>query len=129
MTLSAIHTDSAPAAIGPYSQAIAAGGLLFVSGQLGLDPATGELAGPDLGTQTRQALANLKQIVAAGGSRLDRVVAVDAYLTDMGDFAEFNGIYAEVFGDHKPARAVVAVAALPKGACVEIKCIAAVASP
>lgn len=124
MTNHAVHTAKAPAAIGPYSQAIVSGNHVFVSGQLGMNPATGDLAGSALADQARQALANLKQIVLAAGSAMDRVVAVDVFLTDMGDFVEFNGIYAETFGDHKPARAVVAVAALPKGACVEIKCIA-----
>lgn len=125
MTHHPVHTPTAPAAIGPYSQAIVSGGHVFVSGQLGLDPATGELAGSMLAAQARQALANLEQIVLAAGTTMDRVLAVDVFLTDMGDFIEFNGIYSEAFGDHKPARAVVAVAGLPKGARVEIKCIAA----
>jgi 2-iminobutanoate/2-iminopropanoate deaminase len=124
MTPKAIQTDEAPAAIGPYSQAITAGPLLFVSGQLGMKPETGELVGPDLSSQARQALQNLKSIVVAGGFELTDVVAVDVFLTNMGDFSEFNTIYQEYFSDHRPARAVVAVAALPKGACVEIKCIA-----
>ncbi|MFZ5573523.1 MAG: RidA family protein [Thermodesulfobacteriota bacterium] len=119
-----VQTTSAPAAIGPYSQGIAAGEFLFVSGQLGLAPASGELAGPEFGQQARQALANLGAILAAGGSGLDQVVAVDVYLTDMEKFTEFNGIYAEFFGDHKPARAVVEVSRLPRNALVEIKCTA-----
>ena len=119
-----IHTPQAPSAIGPYSQAIVSGSHVFVSGQLGMNPATGDLVGQAMADQARQALANLRQIVLAAGSAMSLVVAVDVFLTDMGDFVEFNGIYAEAFGDHKPARAVVAVAALPKGACVEIKCIA-----
>ncbi|MFH1983866.1 MAG: Rid family detoxifying hydrolase [Pseudomonadota bacterium] len=127
MTNQTVHTPQAPAAIGPYSQAIISGHHVFVSGQLGMEPASGNLVGPALADQARQALANLKQIVLAAGSAMDRVVAVDVFLTDMGDFIEFNGIYAEAFGDHKPARAVVAVAGLPKGACVEIKCIATLA--
>ncbi len=122
-----IHTDAAPAAIGPYSQGIAAGGLLFVSGQLGLDPQTTELCSDDLAEQARQALANLKVVLAAGGCQLTDVAAVDVFLTDMADFAEFNGIYETFFGDHKPTRAVVAVKALPKDARIEVKCTACMA--
>jgi 2-iminobutanoate/2-iminopropanoate deaminase len=124
MTIERVQTDKAPAAIGPYSQGVAAGPWLFVSGQLGLNPATGELAGGDLEAQARQALDNLGNIVRAAGTDLDRVVAVDVFLTDMGAFAEFNRIYEAFFAGHRPARAVVEVNALPKGACVEIKCIA-----
>jgi 2-iminobutanoate/2-iminopropanoate deaminase len=120
----AIQTEEAPAAIGPYVQATAAGGLIYVSGQLGLDPRTAELAGDSLASQARQALANLREVLRAGGCELSDVAAVDVFLTDMGDFAEFNGIYAEFFNSWKPARAVLAVKALPKGACVEIKCVA-----
>lgn len=119
-----IQTDQAPAAIGPYSQGRAGGGMVFVSGQLGLDPATGEFKGEDLKTQTRQALANVQAVLQAGGCRLPDVAAVDVFLIDMGDFVAFNRIYQEFFGDHKPARAVVAVKALPKGGRVEIKCMA-----
>ena len=124
MTLKTVKTDKAPAAIGPYSQAIAAGPWRFVSGQLGLNPQTGELVGNDLSSQARQALQNLKQIVLAGGCSLEQIAAVDVYLTDMEQFAEFNRIYEEFFGDHRPARAVVEVSALPKGAVVEAKCVA-----
>ena len=123
MEIKPIQTDEAPAAIGPYSQGIAAGPWRFVSGQLGMDPKTGELVGDDLASQARQALENLKQIVQAGGCNLSQIVAVDVYLTDMGKFLEFNGIYESYFTEHRPARAVVEVSALPKGACVEIKCI------
>jgi 2-iminobutanoate/2-iminopropanoate deaminase len=124
MALQPLTTDTAPAAIGPYSQAMDAGGMLFVSGQLGMDPETGELVGDDIEAQARQALENLKSIITAAGLNLKHVAAVDAFLTDMGDFAAFNGVYQEYFSDHKPARAVVAVKALPKGGSVEIKCIA-----
>jgi 2-iminobutanoate/2-iminopropanoate deaminase len=124
MVLKTVQTDQAPAAIGPYVQAIVAGPLRFVSGQLGLIPQTGELAGSDLASQARQALQNLKQIVVAAGCALDEVAAVDVFLTDMGKFAEFNRIYEEFFTDHRPARAVVEVSALPKGALVEVKCVA-----
>ena len=119
-----IQTEKAPAAIGPYVQATAAAGWLFVSGQLGLDPRTGELAGDSLAAQARQALTNVSEVLRAGGCDLMDVTAVDVFLTDMEDFAEFNGIYAQFFNSWKPARAVVAVKALPKGACVEIKCVA-----
>ncbi len=119
-----IQTDKAPAAIGPYSQGIAAGSLVFVSGQLGMRPETGELVGDSVDTQARQALENLSQVLSAAGVGLNQVVAVDVFLTDMDDFMTFNGVYERFFGDHKPARAVVAVRALPKGGCVEIKCVA-----
>ena len=119
-----IQTDKAPAAIGPYSQGIAAGSMVFVSGQLGMTPESGELVGADVASQARQALENLRQVLSAAGVRLTQVVAVDVFLTDMNDFVEFNGIYESFFADHKPARAVVAVRALPKAACVEIKCMA-----
>lgn len=124
MTLKMIKTEKAPAAIGPYSQGIAAGPWRFVSGQLGMNPQTGELVGEDLASQARQALQNLRQIVMADGCTLDQVVAVDVYLTDMARFVEFNRIYEAFFVEHRPARAVVEVSALPKGALVEIKCVA-----
>ncbi len=120
-----IQTNEAPAAVGPYSQGISAGPWLFVSGQIGLKPETGEMAGPDMASQARQALANLGQIVKAGGCDLKDVMSVDVFLTDIADFVEFNGIYEEFFSGHKPARAAVEVSALPKGALVEVKCIAA----
>jgi len=123
MGLKKITTDKAPAAIGPYSQGISAGSWHFISGQLGMNPETGELVSPELAGQAKQALENLKQVVTAGGCSLDDVVAVDVFLTDMKKFLEFNEIYQEYFTKHKPARAVVEVSALPKGACVEIKCI------
>lgn len=124
MILSTIETQKAPAAIGPYAQAVASNGLLFVSGQLGLRPESGELAGEGLEEQARQALANMAAILNAGGASMNSVLAVDVYLTDMEDFVLFNTIYQEYFKEHTPARAVVAVKALPKGGCVEIKCIA-----
>ena len=124
MALTTVQTDKAPAAIGPYSQAVVAPPFVFVSGQLGMDPATGELVGQDLASQARRSLENVKQILLAAGSDLERVTAVEVFLTDMGAFAEFNAIYAEYFSDHKPARAAIEVSALPKGGCVEIKCTA-----
>jgi 2-iminobutanoate/2-iminopropanoate deaminase len=99
---------------------------VFVSGQLGLDPATGELVGDDLESQSRQALENLRQILTTAGSGLEQVTAVEVFLTDMGRFADFNAIYAKYFSARPPARAVIEVSALPKGGCVEIKCTAVV---
>jgi len=124
MNIQAIQTQQAPGAIGPYSQAIAAPPFLFVSGQLGLVPATGAMAGDDLSSQARQAIENLLRIVEAGGSDLSHIVSVDVFLTDMTLFGEFNAIYQGFFTDHRPARAVVEVSALPKGGRVEIKCVA-----
>lgn len=123
-TTTPIQTDKAPAAIGPYSQGRAGGGLVFVSGQLGFDPASGDFVGGDFASQARQALANLQAVLEAAGCRLTDVVAVDVFLIDMGNFVEFNRIYQTFFGDHKPARAVVAVHALPKNGRVEVKCVA-----
>ena len=124
MTCKVIQTDRAPAAIGPYSQGITAAPLLFVSGQLGIQPVTGELVSSDFKLQARQALENLLQIVLAAGYNLNHVVAVDVFVTDMNNFKAFNTIYSEYFAEHRPARAVVEVSRLPKDACVEIKCIA-----
>lgn len=124
MTCKVIQTDRAPAAIGPYSQGIAVAHLLFVSGQLGIQPETGELVSSDFKVQARQALENLLQIVLAAGYNLNQVVAVDVFVADMNNFTAFNAIYAEYFSEHRPARAVVEVSRLPKDACVEIKCIA-----
>jgi 2-iminobutanoate/2-iminopropanoate deaminase len=124
MTLKTVQTGNAPAAIGPYSQAVIAPPFVFVSGQLGMDPATGDLVGQDLESQARQALENIKQILLAAGSSLAQTTAVEVFLTDMGQFADFNAIYTEYFSVHKPARAAIEVSALPKGACVEIKCTA-----
>jgi 2-iminobutanoate/2-iminopropanoate deaminase len=119
-----IETSNAPDAIGPYSQAISAGPFLFVSGQLGLDPQTGEMVAPDFELQARQALENLNQIVLAAGFRMNQVMSVDIYLSNLSNFSKLNDIYQEYFGDHRPARAVVEVSGLPKRASVEIKCIA-----
>jgi 2-iminobutanoate/2-iminopropanoate deaminase len=124
LPITPVQTIHSPAAIGPYSQAIVSDSLVFVSGQLGLIPATGDLVGPDITTQATQALENLRQILLASGSDLNCVVSVDVYLTDIGNFSTFNGIYQQFFSDHRPARAVVEVSALPKGGCVEIKCMA-----
>lgn len=122
--IEAIHTTRAPAAIGPYSQAVRANGFLFVSGQIPIDPATGEMVSTDFALQARQSLENVKQILEAGRSGLDKVVSVDVFITDMGQFAAFNQIYQTYFSGHKPSRAVVEVPALPRGALVEVKCVA-----
>ncbi|MEJ2155975.1 MAG: RidA family protein [Desulfobacteraceae bacterium] len=119
-----IQTKEAPAAIGPYSQGIVSGDLVFVSGQLGLDPQTGEMKGADLESQARQALSNLQAVLKAAECDLHHVTAVDVFLTDMDAFAQFNAIYESYFDTHKPARAVVGVKSLPKNALVEIKCMA-----
>ncbi len=123
MPKTVIRTASAPAAIGPYSQATAAGGLLFASGQIAINPKTGELTG-DVRAQARQALENLRAVLEAGGSSLDRVLKVTCFLADMADFGAVNEVYAEYFSKEPPARSAVAVAALPKGAKVEIEAIA-----
>jgi reactive intermediate/imine deaminase len=122
----AIQTDAAPAPVGPYNQAVAAGGLLWCSGQIALDPATGALVGGgDVEAETRQVLANLQAVLAAAGVGPDRVVRTTVFLADLADFALVNGLYAEVFGaGTSPARACVQVAALPKGARVEIDAVA-----
>lgn len=119
-----ISTPNAPGAIGPYSQAVKAGGFLYVSGQLPIDPATGSFAGDDVTAQTRQSLSNLKAIVDAAGMSLTDVVKVNVFLKDMGDFAAMNAVYGEFFTEHFPARAAVEVARLPKDALVEIECVA-----
>ncbi|MCS7041108.1 MAG: RidA family protein [Anaerolineae bacterium] len=118
-----IVTSDAPAAIGPYSQAIKANGFVFTAGQLGLDPATGRLA-EGVEAQARQALANLKAILAAAGSSPNQVVKTTIFLADMADFAKVNAVYGEVFSAAPPARSTVQVAALPLGARVEIEAIA-----
>jgi 2-iminobutanoate/2-iminopropanoate deaminase len=119
-----IQTDKAPAAIGPYSQAIKAGPWLLVSGQIALKPGATELVSNEFTEQARQVLDNMRSIVQAAGYSLSDVAAVDVFLTDMGKFGIFNEIYQEYFSEHKPARAVVEVKGLPRGALVEIKCMA-----
>ena len=119
-----IHTDKAPAAIGPYSQAVRTGNLLFVSGQLPLDPATGVFAGEDIASQTRQALTNVKAILEAAGFTCADVVKATVLLADIADFGGMNAVYAEFFPENCPARAAFAVKDLPKGALVEIEVIA-----
>ena len=119
-----IHTDLAPAAIGPYSQAVQTGNLLFVSGQLPIDPVTGAFAGEDIASQTRQSLLNVKAILEAAGFSCADVVKATVLLADMGDFAAMNAVYAEFFPANCPARAAFAVKDLPKGAKVEIEVVA-----
>ena len=119
-----MKTDRAPAAIGPYSQGVVAGQWIFVSGQIGLVPGTSDLVSADFADQTRRSLENLRQIVESAGSSLSQVVSVDVFLTDISRFASFNEIYESYFSAHKPARAVIEVKGLPRGALVEIKCIA-----
>lgn len=126
MSLDTISTAGAPKAIGPYSQAISANGFLFTAGQVALDPATGELVTGGIAEQTTRALENLRAVLKAAGSGLDQVVKTTVFLVDMADFSEMNEVYGRVFGAHRPARSTVAVAALPKGARVEIEVIATV---
>ncbi len=121
----AIHTDKAPAAIGPYSQAVRWGNAVYVSGQIPIDPSTGAFAGEDIAAQTRQSLTNIKNILEAEGLDLSRVVKTTVMLQDIADFAAMNEVYAEFFTAPYPARAAYQVAALPKGARVEIECVAA----
>jgi 2-iminobutanoate/2-iminopropanoate deaminase len=121
-----ILTANAPAPIGPYSQAVRTGSFLFCSGQIGLDPATGAMKNGSIGEETRQALTNLSEVLVAGGAMLDTVIKTTIFLTDMNDFASVNSIYEEFFGAAKPARSTIAVAALPKGARIEIEAIAEV---
>jgi 2-iminobutanoate/2-iminopropanoate deaminase len=123
MQRTTIATTAAPAAIGPYSQATRASGLVFTAGQIGLDPATGKLV-EGIEGQTRQVLANLRAILEAAGSGPDRVMKTTVYLADMANFARVNAIYAETFGSDPPARSTVQAAALPLGALVEIEAIA-----
>ena len=120
-----IHTEKAPAAIGPYSQAVAAGNTVYVSGQLPIDPATGAFAGEDIASQTRQSLTNMKAILEANGMSMQDVVKTTVLLADIGEFAAMNAVYAEYFSENKPARACFAVKDLPRGALVEIEAIAA----
>ncbi len=120
----AIHTENAPAAIGPYSQAVKAEGTIYVSGQLPVDPSTGEFAGDDIKTQTKQSLTNISNILKEAGAGMENVVKTTVLLADIGDFAAMNEVYATFFTEPFPARAAFQVAAIPKGAKVEIEAIA-----
>ena len=120
------HTDQAPQAIGPYSQAVELDGWLYTSGQVALDPATGELVPGGFEAQARQVFKNLGAVLAAAGCTFQDVVKATVFVVDLADFPTLNGIYAEAMGDHRPARSTVQVAALPKGALVEIDLVARV---
>jgi 2-iminobutanoate/2-iminopropanoate deaminase len=122
-----IHTDKAPGAIGPYSQAVRTGNLVYTAGQIGLDPATMEIVGGGIEAETRQVLKNLKQVLEAANSGLKYVVKTTVFLQDMGEFSKMNAIYGEFFAANPPARSAVEVAALPKGAAVEIEAVAILA--
>jgi 2-iminobutanoate/2-iminopropanoate deaminase len=124
--LKSVHTDGAPAALGPYSQAIVVDGFVFASGQVAIDPATGEVVEGGVAEQTDRVLTNLSAVLEAAGASMSTVVKATVFLTDMGTFAEMNEVYARHFGDHRPARAAVEVAGLPKGVDVEIEAVARV---
>lgn len=124
MDIQSARSEDAPRAVGPYSQAILAGELVFCSGQIPLDPATGQLVEGDIAAQTGRVLDNLAAVLAAAGSDLAHVVKTTVFLADLGDFAAMNEAYATRFGEHRPARSTVQVAALPRGARIEIECIA-----
>lgn len=120
-----ISTDKAPAALGPYSQAIRANGMIYCSGQIPINPATGAIEAKTIEEQTAQSLSNLKNVLEKAGSSLAKVVKTTVFIKDMNDFAALNKVYAEHFGDARPARSCVEVARLPKDVLVEIECIAA----
>ena len=119
-----IHTNDAPAAVGPYSQAIRVGDYVFTAGQVALNPTSGELVGNDVATQTEQVMSNLRAVLVAAGAGLEHVIKTTVFLQSMGDFAAMNAVYAQHFPEPFPARSTVEVGALPKGGLVEIECIA-----
>jgi 2-iminobutanoate/2-iminopropanoate deaminase len=121
-----VATENAPAAIGPYSQAIKANGMVFCSGQIPIDPATGQFVSDDVAGQTEQVFKNLEAVLKAAGSGLEKVVKTTVFLADMNDFAAMNDVYARFFTENKPARATVQAARLPRDARVEVECIATV---
>jgi 2-iminobutanoate/2-iminopropanoate deaminase len=121
-----VSTEEAPAAIGPYSQALVSDGWIFASGQIALDPATGELAMGDIRAETDRVLRNLRAVLEAAGGSLQTVVKTTVFLSDMANFHAMNDVYAEYFGEHRPARACVAAAGLPRGVAVEIEAVARV---
>lgn len=126
ITKTVVSTEHAPKAIGPYSQAIRAGEFVFTAGQIGLDPSSMELVRGGVEAQTRQVLTNLKHVLEAAGSGMDRVIKTTVFLSEMGNFAAMNAVYSEFFPENPPARSTVAVAGLPKGALVEIEAVALV---
>jgi len=123
-TITSIHSEQAPKAVGPYSQAVVSGGVLYASGQIGLDPETGSLVKGGVLAQCEQAMRNLDAVLAEAGLNTRAILKVNIFLTDMGDFPAVNAVYAKWLGEHRPARATVAVAALPLGAAVEMDLIA-----
>ena len=123
MSRQSIHTDAAPAAIGPYSQAVRSGQTVYLSGQIPLDPATGALVEGDIAAQAQRAFDNLKAVCEAAGGSLDAVVRLGLYLTDLGDFATVNAVMADYFSAPYPARSTIQVSALPKGAVVEVDAV------
>ena len=125
MPRTAIHSDQAPAAIGPYSQATRTGNLVFLSGQTPLDPATGNLVEGDIAVQARQAFDNIKAVVAAAGGTMEDIVRVGLYLTDLSQFGEVNAVMAEYFSQPYPARSTIEVSALPRGARFEVDAVMA----
>ncbi len=122
--ITTVSTNNAPAALGPYSQALKVGEFIFTSGQIPINPATNAIEAVTIEDQTRQVIANLKAVLEAAGSSLGKVVKTTVFIKDMNDFAALNGVYAELFGDTRPARSCVEVARLPKDVKVEIECIA-----
>ena len=124
MSREIVQTETAPKAIGPYAQAIRAGGFIYTAGQIPIDPKTGEFVSGGIAAQTRQVLENLKAVLEAGGSSLEKVVKATVFLRNMGEFAAMNEIYAEYLGRAKPARSTVAVSELPRGALIEIDLVA-----
>ena len=124
MAIQHIHTDHAPAAIGPYSQAITAGGFLFTAGQIALDPATGQVVPGDAAAQAERVLANLQSVLSAAGCSWSDVAKTTVFLHDMADFPKVNEVYARVLGEARPARSTVAVSGLPRGVIVEIEAVA-----
>jgi len=119
-----VFTENAPKPVGPYSQAVGAGNFVFISGQIPLDPKTGHIVGKDIKEQAKKALENIKAIVEAAGGSIKNIIKVNVYIKDINLFGEFNAVYEEFFGEHKPARAVVEVSGIPKGVLVEIEAIA-----
>ena len=126
MSTRIVHTDKAPAAIGPYSQAVVANGFLFTAGQIALDPASGQVIDGDVVAQTERVLGNLKAVLEAGGATLDDVVKTTVFLSDMADFPRMNEVYARAFGKSRPARSTIQAAGLPRCVMVEIEAVAVV---